>query len=50
MSKLPAYEGPARAGDKLPAFTTTRADGSPFTEKNLQSGQPSALVFFRGHT
>jgi len=49
MSKLPAYEGPARAGDKLPAFTTKLADGSSFTEKNLESGQPSALVFFRGH-
>jgi hypothetical protein len=48
MSKLPAYEGPARAGDKLPAFTTTLADGSSFTQKNLESGQPTALVFFRG--
>jgi hypothetical protein len=49
MSKLPAYEGPARAGDKLPAFTTKLADGSSFTQKNLESGQHSALVFFRGH-
>jgi hypothetical protein len=48
MSKLPAYEGPARAGDKLPAFTTTLADGSSFTQKNLESGQPTAFVFFRG--
>jgi hypothetical protein len=49
MSKLPAYEGPARVGDKLPTFTTTLADGSSFTEKNLESGQPSVLVFYRGH-
>jgi hypothetical protein len=49
ISKLPAYEGPARAGDKLPAFTTKLADGSSFTEKNLESGAPSALVFYRGH-
>jgi hypothetical protein len=49
ISKLPAYEGPARAGDKLPAFTTTLADGSDFTEKDLESGQPTVLVFFRGH-
>jgi hypothetical protein len=48
MSKLPAYVGPARPGNKLPAFTTTLADGSSFTEKDLESGQPSALVFFRG--
>jgi hypothetical protein len=49
ISKLPAYDGPARPGDKLPAFTTTLADGSSFTEKNLENGQPSVLVFFRGH-
>src|SRR5947209_5316579 len=49
MSKLPPYEGPARAGAKLPAFTTKLADGSSLTEKNMESGQPSALVFFRGH-
>jgi len=48
MSKLPAYEGPARAGARLPAFTTTLADGSSITEKNLASGQATAMVFFRG--
>ena len=48
-TKLPAYEGPARAGEKLPAFTTRLADGSPLSEKDLEKGQASALVFFRGH-
>jgi hypothetical protein len=48
MSKLPAYDGPARVGSKLPAFATTKADGSAYTEKNLETGQPTAFVFFRG--
>ena len=48
MSKLPSYEGPARAGQKMPAFRTAKADGSPFTEKNLQDGKVNVLVFNRG--
>lgn len=49
LSKIPAYQGPAWAGEKLPAFQTTLADGSSFTEKDLERGTPSVLVFFRGH-
>ena len=49
LSKLPAYEGPAQVGRPLPAFRTTLADGSQITEKDLQQGKPSVLVFFRGH-
>jgi hypothetical protein len=48
LSRLPAYEGPARAGRALPAFQTTLADGRPFTEKDLQDGKRSIMVFFRG--
>jgi hypothetical protein len=47
-SRLPAYEGPAQAGQTFPAFATTLADGRPFTEKDLQGGTPTVLVFFRG--
>ena len=36
-------------GEKLPAFATKLADGTSFTDKNLEGGQTSALVFFRGH-
>ena len=48
MSKLPSYEGPARVGQKMPAFRTARADGTPFTEKDLQAGKFNVLVFNRG--
>src|SRR5262245_3790424 len=27
LARLPAYEGPAQVGQKMPAFRTTRADG-----------------------
>jgi uncharacterized membrane protein YhhN len=47
-TKTPAYTGPAQAGNKLPSFATKLADGSAFTEKNLEGGQRTALVFFRG--
>ncbi|MEX2121249.1 MAG: redoxin domain-containing protein [Pirellulales bacterium] len=46
--RLPNYDGPARGGEKIPAFRSTLADGRPFTEKDLQQGTPSVLVFFRG--
>jgi cytochrome oxidase Cu insertion factor (SCO1/SenC/PrrC family) len=48
MSKLPRYEGPVRVGQKMPAFRTAKADGTPFTEKDLQAGKSSVLVFNRG--
>jgi hypothetical protein len=48
IAPLPAYAGPAVPGRKLPAFAATLADGRPFTEKNLEGGGPSVLVFFRG--
>ena len=48
LSRLPDYEGPARAGQPLPAFRTVRADGSPFTDADLRDGRAHVLTFFRG--
>jgi hypothetical protein len=47
ISRLPTYAGP-EVGQKIPAFATIRADGSPFTNRDL-AGQPTVLLFFRGH-
>ena len=49
MSRLPEYKGPVEVDKKIPEFTTTFADGGPFTEKDLQKGTPTVLVFYRGH-
>jgi hypothetical protein len=48
LMKLPAYEGPAQAGNPLPAFHAIRADGRPFTEADLRDGSWRVLTFFRG--
>jgi hypothetical protein len=48
-TKLPAYTGPARAGQKLPEFSASLSDGTPFTNADLEKGTPTVLVFFRGH-
>lgn len=47
--KSPAYTGPAQPGRKVPQFTASLADGTPFTEKDLEQGTTTALVFYRGH-
>ena len=47
-AKSPTYQGPAQAGHQLPPFVTTLADGKPFTNKDLETGTATALVFFRG--
>ncbi|HZL88519.1 MAG TPA: hypothetical protein VFB96_09125 [Pirellulaceae bacterium] len=46
--KLPQYTGPLQAGKKLPPFRTTLADGSSFTQSDLEDGQRRVLTFFRG--
>jgi hypothetical protein len=46
--RLPAYTGPVAVGQPFPAFTTARADGTPFTDRDLAGGQNSLLVAFRG--
>jgi hypothetical protein len=48
LMKVPAYEGPARAGQAIPAFETNLAGGRSFTEADLKSGSPTVLAFFRG--
>jgi hypothetical protein len=47
-TRLPAYTGPVAAGQTFPAFTTVRADGTPFTQRDLEGDRDSVLVFFRG--
>ena len=46
---LPAYTGPVKDGQSFPAFTTTLADGSAFTQTDLQGDQNTIMVFYRGH-
>jgi cytochrome oxidase Cu insertion factor (SCO1/SenC/PrrC family) len=46
--RLPAYAGPVTAGHPFPAFTSTRADGTPFTQDDLKGDGNTVLVFFRG--
>jgi cytochrome oxidase Cu insertion factor (SCO1/SenC/PrrC family) len=46
--KTPPNTGPAQVAQKLPDFATTFADGKPFTNKDLETGKPTVLVFFRG--
>lgn len=48
LMKLPQYEGPIRAGESMPAFQATLADGQPFTQDDLRNGTRHVLVFFRG--
>ena len=47
-TRTPAYIGPAQVGTKLPAFAATYADGRPFTDKTLEDGGRTVLIFFRG--
>ena len=48
MSKVPDYTGPALPGKKVPAFTTRLADGKSFSDEDLEAGDRSVLLFFRG--
>src|SRR5206468_332568 len=34
----PAYTGPVAAGQTFPEFATARADGTPFTRRDLEGG------------
>jgi hypothetical protein len=46
--RLPEYNGPVAQGQAFPAFKTARADGSEFTERDLEGDKNNVLVFFRG--
>ena len=47
--RTPAYTGPVKDGQPFPAFATTLADGSAFTQDDLKGDQNTVMVFFRGH-
>jgi hypothetical protein len=47
--RTPAYTGPVKDGESFPAFASTLADGSPFTQNDLKGDQSTVMVFFRGH-
>src|SRR5262249_12876618 len=47
--RTPAYTGPVKDGEPFPAFATTLADGSTFTQDDLKGNQNTVMVFFRGH-
>jgi hypothetical protein len=47
--RTPAYTGPVKDGQPFPAFATTLADGSAFTQDDLKGSQNTVMVFFRGH-
>ncbi|MFI5457721.1 MAG: hypothetical protein ACHRXM_19950 [Isosphaerales bacterium] len=47
-TRLPPYTGPIAVGRPFPAFETRRADGTPFTQRDLAGDQTNVLVFFRG--
>jgi hypothetical protein len=47
-TRLPPYTGPVTIGQPFPPFTTTRADGTVFTDRDLRGDQTTVLVFFRG--
>jgi hypothetical protein len=47
--RTPAYTGPVKNGQPFPAFATTLADGSGFTQDDLKGDQSTVMVFFRGH-
>jgi hypothetical protein len=46
-ARLPAYAGPVAKDKPFPEFTTERADGTAFTQRDLE-GEDNVLVFFRG--
>lgn len=47
-TRLPPYTGPIVVGRPFPSFETMRADGTPFTQRDLAGDQNNLLVFFRG--
>jgi hypothetical protein len=48
-TRVPPYTGPAQAGQPIPAFTASFANGQPFKAADLRNGTPTVLLFFRGH-
>jgi hypothetical protein len=49
-SRVPAYAGPASAGQPFPGFSpASLANGAPFTRGDLVGTKDTVLVFYRGH-
>jgi hypothetical protein len=48
-ARSPAYTGPAQPGRKVPQFAAQLSDGTSFTTAELERGNSTVLVFFRGH-
>jgi hypothetical protein len=46
--RLPRYTGPVAVGRPFPAFESSRADGTPFNQRDLAGDQANLLVVFRG--
>jgi hypothetical protein len=49
FGNTPPYDGPAKVGYKVPEFAATYADGRSFANKDLEDGQRTVLLFYRGH-
>jgi hypothetical protein len=47
-TRLAAYAGPLALGQPFPVFATTRADATPFTQRDLEGDRNHVFVFFRG--
>ena len=48
LSKTPPYAGPDQPGSKVSEFAAVFADGKTFSNKDLEDGRRTVLVFFRG--
>lgn len=48
LTVLPSYTGPVAAGNSLPEFRASLADGTSINQSYFQQGRPTALVFFQG--
>lgn len=46
--KTPDYTGPAQPGRAIPTFTTSLADGTAFTNRDLEGNKATVMLFFRG--
>jgi FtsH-binding integral membrane protein len=46
--RLPPYTGPIAVGRPFPTFEAKRANGTPFTERDLAGDNNNVLVVFRG--
>ena len=48
VSKTPPYAGPDQPGRKVSEFAALFAEGTAFSNKDLEDGRRTALVFYRG--